>query len=256
MKSVFWIAVILMVTIELGAAPEGCALNLDKIKIYVLSADYKSAIAEGEKLMASSGQGYRADELYYLLGFSYLKNGNYLRASDIFEIILKEFNNSAFRDAAYLGLGDSYFLRGDYPKARDNYLKLISDCPRTKLKATVYSRLSQCAAKSGDTEEVKNYQLKLKEGFPLSPEAQMNTEIPASGNFYYTVQAGSFLSRNNANNLARKLQEKDYAAYVEELTLADKVVYRVKVGKFSNRQDALGLEDRLSREGYPTKICP
>jgi len=54
------------------------------------------------------------DELYYLLSLSYLKDGNYLRASDIFEIILREFKGSRFKEDALLALGDTYFLRGDY----------------------------------------------------------------------------------------------------------------------------------------------
>ena len=246
----------LVIAVFLITAVGAYAVNPDKLKMYFLSADYKSAISEGERLIAISGQGYRSDELYYLLGVSYLKNENYLRASDIFEIILKEFNNSLFREAAMLGLGDTYFLRGDYQKAGESYRKLISDFSRAKLKAVAYYRLSQCAAKTGNTQEARDYRDKLRQEFPFNPEAKLNTGIALSGNFYYTVQAGSFLNSTNANNLAQRLQEKGYSSYVEESSKADKTVYRVKIGKFTNRQDALELENKLSREGYPTKVCP
>ena len=33
-------------------------------------------------------------------------------------------------------------------------------------------------------------------------------------------------------------------------------IYRVKVGKFSERKEAARINDKLIREGYPTKICP
>jgi len=32
--------------------------------------------------------------------------------------------------------------------------------------------------------------------------------------------------------------------------------YRVRVGRFSARREALELEKKLAQEGYPTKICP
>ncbi len=245
-----------IIVILLGIALTGYALNLDKLKAYILNADYKSAISEGERLIAASGHDYRSDELYYLLGVSYLKNGNYLRASDIFEIILKEFNDSPFRDAARLGLGDTYFLREDYQSAKESYRRLITDSPHSELKAAVYYRLSRCAARTGDSREAADYQNKLRQEFPSSPEVKLDTAIGASGNFYYTVQAGSFLNSTNANNLIRRLQEEGYLAYLEEACVADKSVYRVKVGKFSSRQEAIDLENKLSREGYPTKICP
>jgi outer membrane protein assembly factor BamD (BamD/ComL family) len=246
----------LAIAIILGAMARGYTFSLDKIKVYFLSGDYKSAISEGEKTLAISGQGYRADELYYLLAITYLKNGNYLRASDIFEIILKEFNNSPFREAALLGLGDTYFLRGDYDGAEVNYRRLISDFPRTKIKAAAYYRLSQCSLKAGNTHEARDYQNRLSRDFPLSPEVRLVTEMIPAGDLYYTVQAGSFLNRTNANNLAQKLKEKGYSVYIEELPLADKTVYRVKVGRFATRQEAMELENKLSREGYPTKVCP
>ena len=76
------------------------ALNIDKVKINFLNGDYKVAILEGEKLLANSKNAQGLDELYYFLGLSYLKDGNYLRASDICEIILNEFKNSRFSEGA------------------------------------------------------------------------------------------------------------------------------------------------------------
>ena len=146
------------------------ALSLDKVKVYFLGGDYKSAILEGEELLASEAQSARCDELYYILGLSYLKDGNALRASDIFEIILKEFRDSAFKEEAGLGLGDSYFLRGDFSKAQDCYKGLIDTNPRTKLKAQVYYRLSKVCFKKGDTQTATEYLDKLKADFPLSCE--------------------------------------------------------------------------------------
>ena len=88
----------------LGIHAFAYALDLDKLKAYFLSGDYKSAITEGERVLAKVEDSGPIDELYYILGLSYLKDGNYLRASDIFEIILNECKGSHFKDDAILRL--------------------------------------------------------------------------------------------------------------------------------------------------------
>ncbi len=235
------------------------ALDLDKAKAYFLSGDYNLAISEGERLLAGYSGAANSDELYHILALSYMKDGNYLRASDIFEIILKEFKQSRFRDEAILGLGDTYFLGGDYDKAKGYYQELININGRGELVAAAYYRLSQCAFKLGDTSEGKEYLSKLKQNFPLNPELLLNKDLcllPEGSDFYYTVQVGAFSSAVNARNLTDKLTQKGYPAYLIEMNSFGKPSYRVRVGKFKLRQEAAGWNDKLAQEGYPTKICP
>jgi outer membrane protein assembly factor BamD (BamD/ComL family) len=236
------------------------ALDLDKIKTYFLAGDYKSAIAEGEKLLAAGGRSSQSDELYYLLGLSYLKDGNYLRSSDIFEIILTEFSQSNFKEQAKLGLADTYFLRVDYAKAEGYYKELLANNPNTGMKAALYYRLSQVGFKKGDTAQGKDYLDKLKSEFPQNPELLSNKDLypfaASPSGIYYTVQVGAFANQNNAKNLLQKLIQSGYLAYIEETTLAGQASYRVRVGKSLSRQEMVNLESKLSGEGYPTKICP
>jgi len=235
------------------------ALNLDKAKNYFLSGDYNSAISEGERLLASNSGAANSDELYHILALSYMKDGNYLRASDIFEIILKEFKQSSFRDEATLGLGDTFFLRGEYDKAKAYYQELININGRGKLVPAAYYRLSQCAFKQGNPAEGKEYLNKLKEGSPLNPELLLNRDLcflPDSSDFYYTVQVGAFSSPENARRLTDKLVQNGYPAYLEEVASPGKPSYRVRVGKFKLRKEAAQWNDKLTQEGYPTRICP
>lgn len=222
------------------------ALNLDKMNAYFLSGDYKSAITEGEKILASVGYSEQLDELYYILGLSYLKDGNYLRSSDIFEIILKEFPKSKLREEARLGLGDSYFLRGDYEQASLSYKNLISANPDTKYKRIINDRLKKIESKKGDV-------------LPPDMEAKPKEELPVAKaqDLFYTVQVGSFASNTNAINLTKKLIQNGYPAYIEEAASpSGEKAYKVRVGKLSLRQEAENLQKRLSQEGYPTKIFP
>ncbi|HTZ10767.1 MAG TPA: SPOR domain-containing protein [Candidatus Margulisiibacteriota bacterium] len=236
------------------------ALDLDKVKVNFLSGDYKAAISEGEKLLAGASQAGQSDELYYFLGLSYLKDGNYLRASDIFEIILTEFKESKFKEEAKMGLGDTYFLRSDFGKAEEYYRQALAESPESRIKPALYYRLSQSGFKKGDPEQGKVYLDKLRNEFPQGAELVANQDIcllpPANSEFFYTVQVGCFSSSVNANNFLKTLADKGYSAYIEEAVISGLPSYRVRVGKSKSRQEILELEQKLSREGYPTKVCP
>lgn len=226
-----------------------CAINLEKVRASVLNGDYKEAIAEGEKLMANTGRDTKdLDELYYLLGLSYMKDGNVLRASDIFEIILNELKGSRLKEEAELGLADTYLLRENYKEAQARYKKLAADAPKSRLITPIYYRLSICASRLGDISEAKDYALKSGvEAVDTLPDTD-----------FYSVQVGSFAKDTNANSLAEKLSARGYPAFVEEMDLAaqgDKV-YRVKVGKLKSIAEAQELEKKLIQDGYPTKISP
>ena len=211
----------------LGAYPNAHALNLDSLKINFLRGDYKAAIAEGEKILAGQSQTKESDELYYFMGLSYLKEGNYLRASDIFEIILNEFNKSSFKEEAQLGLADSYFLKEDFPKAQYYYQQLLSQKPESKYHAIASERLSQIEIRTGQAEGIS-----------------------------YTVQAGAFKSKLNATRLMQKLISNKFPAYMEELNSGDSVSYRVRIGKMSQLKEAQELKEELEKKGYPAKIFP
>lgn len=237
------------------------ALDLDGLKSSFISGDYKAAISEGEKILAGTNNtSFGLDELYYFLGLSYMKTGNYLRASDIFEIIGNEFKKSPLSEEAVLALGDTFYLRGDYDNAEKRYRKLLNNNQVIRLKPAVYYRLSRCAAKLGNPEIEKDYLLKLKQEFPLNCESGLEDDKRAVAsinlNRDYTVQVGYFSNNANADNLLNELIKKGYPAYIEKNDASGKQVYRVKVGKLATRQEAEKIAAKLSKDGYPTKICP
>jgi len=246
--------VIVVLGIIFFPVAEGYTANLDSLKTSVINADYKSAIKEGEKIIATAGKTKGLDEVYYFLALSYLKEGNYLRASDIFDIILHEYRGSAFTDEATLGLGDSYFLRNDYRRAEEIYTRLLKD-GRDNFRATAYSRLSQCARRLGDEKKAREQLDALRRQYPLSIELPLCAvkEEPVAG---FSVQVGSFSKSDNARNLTRELVRRGYPAYTEEAGLKGAMMYRVKVGKLATLKEAEALQAKLSKEGYQTKVCP
>jgi len=244
----------------IGIFNNAYALGLEKIKVDILKEDYKAAITEGEKILAQVRPDTAGlDELYYILGISYLKDGNYLRASDIFEIILNEFKKSKFHDQAKLGLADTFLLRDNLDQAENNYKELIEK--NSKLSQEAYYRLSQIAFKRGDTDQGKEYLSKLNKDFPFDAQSSLEKPAPTQAvsapvEFYYSVQVGSFGKEENAKNLRDKLNGASYEAYIEETGSDAEKVFRVKAGKLKTLPEAQELAIKLAKEGYPTKICP
>ncbi len=201
------------------------ALDIDRVKVNFLNGDYRSAIAEGEKLIAKDEY---SSELHYFLGVSYLKEGEYQRSADNFKIVINNFKDSKFKEESRIGLADTYLLREDFSNAKRFYQELINDNPKTKFKEQIISRLSDADSKK---------------------DSGLQCDLTDS---YYSVQVGSFANINNAKNLTQKLIGNGYPAYME----GGKAAYRVKVGKLKTRKMAEELGKKLLKQGYPTKVCP
>jgi tetratricopeptide (TPR) repeat protein len=201
------------------------ALNIEKVKVYFLSGDYRAAISEGERLIAKDEY---SSELHYFLGLSYLKEKDYQRSADHFKIVVNNFKDGKFKEGARIGLADTYLLREDFSNAQRLYIEIIEENPKTKFKEQINSRLAEIGSKKDN---------------------DLQCDLAVS---YYSVQVGSFSSVNNAKNFTRKLINNGYPAYMD----GDQSAYRVKVGKLKTRSQAEELSKKLSSQGYPTKICP
>ncbi|PIQ84921.1 MAG: hypothetical protein COV73_06330 [Candidatus Omnitrophica bacterium CG11_big_fil_rev_8_21_14_0_20_43_6] len=243
------------------------ALDLEVLKSNFLQGNYRRVIFEGQAGVNRLHLG-NTDELNYILGLSYLKESKLDLAQDAFRRILSN-SNSKLKAEAALALADTYLVSGQFNQAEEGYNKLISGGSNSRQKSAVLYRLSQLESKRGDHQKSSEYLFKLKRDFPLSPELRVikgitfiNTSTsavvcePAVTVFAetgeYSVQAGFFTSSANANNLKDRLLMKDYAAYVENSGTG----YRVKVGRVKSKREALDLENKLSRDGFQTKICP
>ena len=70
------------------------------------------------------------------------------------------------------------------------------------------------------------------------------------GEVRYSVQVGAYRTRRYAEELLMELQEMEFPARIER----GDGFYRVRVGEFETLQEAIRMEQRLKRAGYPTVI--
>lgn len=79
------------------------------------------------------------------------------------------------------------------------------------------------------------------------PSAQGRTEgDPAP----WTVQVFASRSRSTADDMVAKLRRQGYGAYMVSVQLNDRTFYRVRVGRYGSRQDAMGDLERLKAANF------
>lgn len=246
--------------IQLAVFTFAQAEGIDNLKADFLRGNYRRVIFEAQKF-SGTNSSYDAQELNYILGLSYLKEGDFEKARESFERILNS-PSSKFKAPANLGIADVYLAAGRFKEAEDIYAQIIADNPDTSQKASILYRQSQLEFSKGDIRQGNECLLKLKKEFPLSPELSLTGGFslisppapvpPVKDGAEYFVQIGFFTDKVNANRVKNKLLAKKYPVYIENSSGS----YRVKVGRFKNLEEALDLEKRLSRDGFQTKVCP
>jgi len=87
----------------------------------------------------------------------------------------------------------------------------------------------------------------------LQPDKASQVTAPSDPLGRWVVQVGTFSNAGNADKLVARLRLESMSAYKEEVSRSDSVVYRVRVGPFLQRQDAIKADqlvaERLSIDG-------
>jgi len=99
-------------------------------------------------------------------------------------------------------------------------------------------------------------------GMPIAGEdttsnAPVENESAESGTgATYTVQVGAFARNEEARDMRAKFRSKGYPAYILEAnTSENKPIYRVRVGRYNNKGDAVRMALKLKRhEGATTFV--
>jgi DedD protein len=64
----------------------------------------------------------------------------------------------------------------------------------------------------------------------------------------WVVQVGTFSSAENANHLRDKLKSHGHTVHMESVTLAGKKAQRLRVGPFSNKEQAVKVQTQIRKE--------
>jgi DedD protein len=79
----------------------------------------------------------------------------------------------------------------------------------------------------------------------LQPEQTAPVTAPADPLVRWVVQVGSFSAEANAGNLVSTLRQKGLSAYQETVNSSGSEIYRVRIGPFLDREEAMRTERRI-----------
>jgi hypothetical protein len=145
-----------------------------------------------------------------------------LKSSKIYKRILEEFPDSRYADASVYRLFNYYAIEGSFELAK-KYFSLLknnySDSPYLKIAQNQFDLILS----SKELEKDKDVKL---------PDTKKLT------NYTFTIQAGAFVKRENAQSLKTQLEKSGVVCEVKEKNVAGTIFNVVYAGKFESRSDA------------------
>lgn len=108
--------------------------------------------------------------------------------------------------------------------------------------------LSYAAARVLNMEQDGLAQVRLE----VLDQPLVTTHLPQ----HYTVQVGSFIYYRNATNLKSELERKFNNVFIDPYSTPSDRYYRVRVGTFRSREEAMGAAQSLAAEGHCVYILP
>jgi cell division septation protein DedD len=197
---------------------------------------------------APSVEGWvRAQSLRYLGDHRFAKD-DYKKSADFYQQASKFDDASIYRHLYALSLA----MDGKVDAAREIWTKIAAD-KSDKMSAEAEFILKEFPPASQHP-TASNKQPSDKQSIdkpsadkpPVSPNKQ-------SGPFF-TVQVGAFGSKDNADNLVKKLTGKYPDITVATTMTGDQTLHRVRVGTFSDRDEAIALAEKLTSEGMSARV--
>lgn len=253
----------------------GDNVSIEKIFMEGRYEDVVNVASESLRKGSSS-----ADDLYYYKGLSEMKLGRFNESRRSFSAMISNCPRSPKSFEAHVAVGDSYLLEGRPCPAIEAYDETLKLFPSHKNVGVVYYRLSEAYAKKGDGAKSSYYFDSAKLVSPLAfesgkaPVVQEAAPVPVAQEVkpgqakdpeikleakglekHVSIQVGSFKSKDNADRFVGKLYGQGFESHAEVGQTPTGTVYRVRVGKFTTREEARDTILQLKNRGYNIKIC-
>jgi cell division septation protein DedD len=167
-------------------------------------------------------------------------------------------------------------MEGRTEAARERFSQASRTAEGGRLALAALWGLRECARRTGDSGGLAAAAAEIERRFPLSPEKSLAAgtinpapspglfgaaapgDLPAAGGQEmpqvepgrFSVQAGSFKVRENADELSADLAKKGFTPVVREEARQGAPLYKVLAGVGLEREAAVLLAERLSKAGY------
>ncbi len=232
------------------------SVHVADIETAVIEKDFKAAKQLATDYIAQNPKGEDVDQARYYLGLSKLYLKEYAAARAILEALVTNLTAGRWKDNAALGIIDSFYMEGHYQVALEKAQTLLKEKKDSEILSLIYLKIARANMRLARWKEARVYLDKIAKTFPDSLESHAAKQLLEEKQFF-AVQVGSFLDRGRADTLVQKLlNQNEYAYIVETIDKSGAKFYRVRVGQLSRLEEAEKLDQKLSENGYPTRIYP
>jgi TolA-binding protein len=212
---------------------------------------YLTAAKDYQRLLRAYPKSDLAAEGLYWLASSKLAIGAADSAKFYFQRLMDQYVSSPMLSWAELGLVDAYFLLQDFPQALARCRAFLDTHPRSSLLPMALFRLAEIHEALEQREQAKEVFEQLVNEYPKTYQGEQArsqlTEWGWAGKQQeklevepgkYTVQVGAFSERANAINLQNQLHSAGYQVEVVKKAGRHRSLYLVWVGSYESRQEA------------------
>ena len=165
----------------------------------------------------------------------------------IYQNIIDKYPDSKYADAALYRIYSYYYALGLYESANKKLNQLIERYPNSPyIKIAKQNRLPS------------NPEIKNEVSGVDSSKMETGISDKDANNFKYTIQAGAFSKKENADFLKGKFEQSGIYSDTEEKLVAGTTFHVVYVGKFVSVEDAENflqtIEDKFKIKGRVTEL--
>jgi hypothetical protein len=145
----------------------------------------------------------------------------------LFSTIVNNYPESKYADAAVFRIYSYYFAGEMFSEAATWLKRLKKDYPYSP-----YIKLSEQNIPPSDQKD----------------KIQNNKKTDSQIKYKFTIQAGAFSSKDNANSLQKQFTDAGYSAEIKEKTVAGTIFQVVYVGKFTTEVEAKNFLQQINSE--------
>ena len=162
-------------------------------------------------------------------------------------------------------LAEKMYLQGSYQSAAYECERLFNESRDAQFKNEVAQLAGLCYLKLNDrarAQEFFEYVMNNAKDTYLLEEAKAGLENvakaapPPDTPSYYAVQVGCFKDRDNATRLFNRFKRRRYTVRVAEEQDGSVTIFKVKIGRFKTREEAVDFARKLEKIGHPAAIVP
>ena len=241
----------------------GCAAGpLDKVSSSLFTAGYDSfraaKFADAERqftqVISRNPGNASLSEVYYFRGLSRLKLGRREQAKSDFRQGATSYGRELTQIYSAVALANLEFEESHDKAAADLYKQALDHPVKDLPLDAILFRLGVSSQRLGRWQQADDAFARLVSKYPESPLApEARRRFQAS---YFTVQAGAFAERKNAEALVDRLKQKGFPASPTVVASQGKTLHLVNVGRYRTYREAESVAAQLKGQGISVLIRP